>query len=614
MRRYCQNCDSARKFTLTPIADGEKIGDTETRDETLYYCATCGRGYPVGDLMADAESQPTQNLDDRRRSTWVSADWNNDISIASAPNSEPLVEPPTDENKQPLRIGRFRILAKIGEGGYGVVYKAHDAILDKPVAIKMPRNDASRQVPIDKLVAEAQSLDDLIHPNVITLKEVGQTEQGQVYVVMRWVEGQDLVTYVRDQRLNDIEKAKLVATIARALHYIHQQQYTHRDLKPANILVETATGQPFILDLGLAVHESEQANLKNQVTGTPLYMSPEQVAGKVHHMDGRTDLWSLGVILYELLAGRRPFSGDRFAVMEQIQQRDVRPIQQFRDDLPAQLDAICLRLLSREPAHRYPSGKALADDLDEFVALSQSGISTSLGPEHSPQQAPTNEQNSRAGARQRSRVRPLAVVVGLAATVAIVLTSWFYYSRLERPGRVRRVNNDPTAKTRIVSGDLEVTSAKGTFIRFAEIPRNGDCEISFKVRRPVAGAEFAVCFGGSFEDNSVQLINLNGSNRINRYYGTIEPAGRGFVYQAVVGKEFQLPAAEEIMIRLYFREGNLLTANYNNDSLHAVLPTGDDTKVVARTHGLIGVFVQGGHEIQVSNLVFNGQRYEFTNY
>ena len=374
MLKNCPNCQ--REFR---VADNN--GQLPSEDAERFHCPDCNETFP-GIPRTEATSAPqdvpgadepenqdrgsTEMTSDHVESerSWRSDQWQ-EVTIESAHHSESELVPAIEnDGENPTRIGRFRVIKQVGTGGYGVVYKAYDPLMKKPVALKVPRQDSTRRVPFDKLVEEAQSLDELVHPNIATLKEVGQTPDGNVFLVMKWIEGQDLVSYAREQRLSHRQCAELVAKVARAVHYIHQRRFTHRDLKPANILVESETGTPFVLDLGLAIHESAQARHRSQVAGTTHYMSPEQLQGKVHMMDGRTDLWSLGIILYELLAGRRPFDGTRQEIGEQILHRDARPLQQFMDNVDPQLDEICLRLLSREPSDRFPSGNALADALE----------------------------------------------------------------------------------------------------------------------------------------------------------------------------------------------------------------------------------------------------------
>jgi serine/threonine protein kinase len=254
---------------------------------------------------------------------------------------------PSEE--QPQRIGRYRIERVLGKGGFGLVYLAHDDQLLRLVVIKVPhRERVERPEDAQACLTEARTVANLDHPNIVPVYDVGSTEQFPCYVVSKFIDGTDLARRLRQTRLPPDEIVKIVATVAEALHHAHKppQLVVHRDIKPGNILLDR-NGESFVTDFGLALREQDIGK-GPRCAGTPAYMSPEQAHGEGHRVDGRSDIFSLGVVFYEMLTGRLPFQGESTPeLLEQISNALVRPPRQIDDTIPKELERICLKALAK---------------------------------------------------------------------------------------------------------------------------------------------------------------------------------------------------------------------------------------------------------------------------
>lgn len=314
----------------------------------------------------------------------------------------------------PKHLGRYEVRAVLGNGAFGSVFKAFDPELDRVVAVKVPRRDLLRAPEaVDAYLAEAKILASLDHPGIVAVYDCGRTDDGLCYVVSKVVEGDDLSRLMTEKHISREKAVRIIAAVAEALHYAHKRGLVHCDIKPANILV-AADGQPIVVDFGLAVREQTQSQQSGTIAGTPFYMSPEQARGERHRLDGRTDIWALGVILYELVTHRRPFNGESSAeVLDEVAHREPKPARMVDDSVPEELERIILRCLSKEIRDRYVTAADLAADLRRWIHASTSGSSAS--------------------ADKAIRRWRLGLLAGAVLAVAVALALLFVPPLLKRP-------------------------------------------------------------------------------------------------------------------------------------------------------------------------------------
>ncbi len=270
------------------------------------------------------------------------------------------------------RIGRFRVERVLGQGGFGLVYLAVDEQLSRRVAIKVPHARLiSEPAAIESYLREARIVANFDHPNIVPVFDVGVSEQFPCYIVSKYIDGTDLSERLKQGPLSLVEAVELTASVADALQYAHKHRLVHRDIKPANILLDH-DGQPYVTDFGLAVQDQDVTRSPS-LAGTPAYMSPEQARGEGHRLDGRSDIFSLGIVMYEMLVGDRPFRAEsRQALIKLIDSVDVRPPRQIDDRIPKELERICLKSLSKRASERYTTAKDMADDLRHWIASLES--------------------------------------------------------------------------------------------------------------------------------------------------------------------------------------------------------------------------------------------------
>ncbi|NQV26316.1 MAG: SUMF1/EgtB/PvdO family nonheme iron enzyme [Rhodopirellula sp.] len=270
----------------------------------------------------------------------------------------------------PTRFGRYKILQELGRGAMGAVYLAQDEQLDRKVALKIPQFGGAMSADLlERFYREARAAGNLRHPGICPVYDVGELD-GQHYITMAYIEGRPLRDFTKSSKRQEGKQvARVVRKIAMAMAEAHEHNVVHRDLKPANVMIDKKN-EPVVMDFGLArraTEAEERLTHTGTVIGTPAYMSPEQVDGDNENVGPQSDIYSLGVIFYELLAGELPFQGNLMSILKQIALKDPRPPVELHSDIDATLQNLCLKMLAKEAKDRPESMEQVAKELSDWL-------------------------------------------------------------------------------------------------------------------------------------------------------------------------------------------------------------------------------------------------------
>ncbi len=346
------------------------------------------------------------------------------------------------ELKTPKKLGRYKIVRELGRGAMGVVYEGHDPLVGRRVAIKTARRDLLESSPrtdelMERFLREARAAGALNHPNIVTIYDAGE-EDGVAYIAMEFLDGTDLSKLIEKQRRFTVDETiRITATVCGALSHAHANGVIHRDIKPSNIVM-LANGTLKVADFGIARVSDSQLTQEGSMIGTPHYMSPEQFMG--HPVDGRSDVFSVGVILYELLTGEKPFFGNSLnAVMHKVLHVEPVPPRQLNYAVADCLSRIVMKALSKSPADRYASAGDLCAALQECL-------------KENPDPAVTKVTGDAAGAGLAE-----TVPMGGSATVVKAPAGESTVALQKLAGEVTEVHGDTTTIARGDPGSTEVS-------------------------------------------------------------------------------------------------------------------------------------------------------------
>jgi serine/threonine protein kinase len=301
-----------------------------------------------------------------------------DSAINGRTPTDPTQNEVAPQQEGDVILDRFEVKRFLGSGAFGFVFLAYDMDLDRLVAMKKPSQRMLSQLGnIDQLIREARTVAQLDHENIVPVYDTLSAPDGSCYIISKFVRGQDLRSLLLRGRQGMPKIVKTIKDVAFALHHAHLNAIVHCDIKPANIILDD-NGKAHVTDFGIAFNL--KACLQDTASdGTPAYMSPEQTQEQNKSLDGRSDIYSLGIVLYELLCGQLPFSGEtRTELFNNILSANARPPRQIDDSIPRIIETICLKAMARDPAQRYTTALDMARDLEQYAGYDPKPIDVSM--------------------------------------------------------------------------------------------------------------------------------------------------------------------------------------------------------------------------------------------
>jgi tetratricopeptide (TPR) repeat protein len=516
-----------------------------------------------------------------------------------SPTGQSIFDPDGDEPPLP-RIPGFKIEGVIGRGGMGVVYRARQESLNRVVALKMllggahaPREAQAR------FRTEAEAVARLKHSHIVQIHAVGEAD-GQPYLAMEYVEGGSLDERLRGMPQPPVEAARMIASLADAVHAAHQCGVIHRDLKPANVLIDSQ-GTAKITDFGLAKQmESDAAHTKTgDILGTPSYMAPEQAGGDTRSIGPACDVYALGAILYEMLTGRPPFRGQEplETVLQVLSNEPVAP-RRLQPRLPRDLETICLKCLEKNPARRYATAERLAADLRRYIA-------------GQPIEARPVSIWGRAGKWARRRPAAAALIAVSVLAIASLIGGGAFYN-----ARLRDSLSREAAKTELAEHNLQLAQRSiDELLTSVGVERLAPLPQSERLRRDLLETALGFCQGllkENAQDPEVRRQTAQAYRQVADIYqmlGDIQKSeasyGKAVELSSALAEEEpadpthgrELAAAQLNLGNLYQRLGRGTDAQRQYEAALAVLEPlvrkhpqqADFTRQLARTHGNLGV-------------------------
>lgn len=435
----CEKCQGRLEIVgkvklACPHCSLEGVPDSIPSNE-VYTCEKCSRPLiilsvereipaPLDEDITSAEENPVPS------SGTAGTGPEKGYTLAIGSSTLKMNEPPSskDSSVKPQggilkkTFGKFDVISEIARGGMGIVYKVHDPDLRRDLALKvLLQGEGANENAIKRFMREARAAGNLNHPNIIPVHEMGQIE-GQYFFTMDFIEGHSLQNYMEGRGVKKMRAHEFIGKIrdvCLALQAAHDRKIIHRDLKPANIMIRDSDRQVVLMDFGLAKECSNMSivSMTGVVLGSPAYMSPEQAKGKVHNIDHRSDIYSIGILLYEGLTGIQPFCGETiFDTLTKVVHQDPVPPRNITSGIPVDLQNIILKCMEKDPAKRYGSALELAADLDAYI----NGDKVSAKPVMFI---------IRLWRKIRRRPIALAGVIAVPLVIAAVIAAWFFFAK-----------------------------------------------------------------------------------------------------------------------------------------------------------------------------------------